>query len=207
MKRLFLTLMLLTTVAWASAPSGHELWVRAALSRVPVGARDKASPERLERHAQNLDVFAVEIAKRSANAPLPPQQWSALLATQGGIESNLDTEIVAGRCLPKDCDVTKVKGATVFRAVGGFQQHNVSYVSELWPTAAGNIPVQVEMADRTLRRSLSRCKPFAPFPAHVFRAYRGGSCSWPVLREAERVALYTRLMATPRVKTGNGDVS
>lgn len=202
MGRLLMVLILLTTAAWGSAPTSHELWVRASLARVPMGARDKASPERRERHAANLNVFAVEIAKRSFNAPLPPQQWSSLLATQGGIESNLDTEIVAGRCLPKDCDVTKVKGVPVFRAVGAFQQHDVSYVSDLWPTAAGNIPAQVEMADRTLRRSLTRCKSFAPYPAHVFRSYRGGSCSWPVLREAERVALYNRLMATPRPRSG-----
>jgi hypothetical protein len=202
LKRYYWALAILLVTAFASAAPAHHLWVRAALARVPIGARDKASTDRLERHAQNLDVFAVEIAKRSAKAPLPPQQWSSLLATQGGIETNLDTEIVAGRCLPKDCDVIKVKGASVFRAVGAFQQHDVSYVSDLWPTAAGNIPAQVEMADRTLRRSLTRCKPFAPFPAHVFRAYRGGSCSWPVHREAERVALYSRLVATPRPNAG-----
>jgi hypothetical protein len=58
------------------------------------------------------------------------------------------------------------------------------------------------MADRTLRRSLQRCQPFAPFPAHVFRAYSGGSCSWPVAREVERVALYLRVIATPMPANG-----
>jgi hypothetical protein len=133
----------------------------------------------------------------SERAPLPARQWAALLATQGGIESNFDTAVVNGQCLAHQCDPHLVKGQRVFRAVGAFQQQNVSYVADIWPTAAGNIPAQVEMADRSLRRSMGRCKPFAPFPAHVFRAYSGGSCSFPVARESERVATYVRLMATP----------
>jgi len=132
---------------------------------------------------------------------LPPHVWASLLITQGSIESNLDTAVVAGHCLPHQCDAHKVNGELLFKAVGAFQQQDVSYVHDLWPTAAGNIPAQVEMADRTLRRSLTRCKPFAPFPAHVFRAYGGArSCSWPAPRETERVATFVRLMSVPAVK-------
>jgi hypothetical protein len=31
---------------------------------------------------------------------------------------------------------------------------------------------------------------------------RGMTCSWPVAREAERVATYVRLLGTPSVKAG-----
>lgn len=160
---------------------------------MPVSKFDK-TPERLELRAQQLDVFAAEIARVSMKAPLPPQQWSALLVTQGSIETNFDSAVVNGQCLRFQCDPHLAKGVVVFKAVGAFQQQLVSYVADTWPTAAGNIPAQVDMADRTLRRSMTRCKPFAPFPAHVFRAYSGGSCSWPVAREAERVGTYLRLI-------------
>jgi hypothetical protein len=187
----FVALALLTGSAWGSAPSVHVSWTRAALSRVPVSKHDR-TPERAEQHAQNLDAFAQEIARVSATAPLSPRQWASLLGAVGSVESNFDTDIVAGRCKPHQCDHGRAKGA--------FQNQNVGPVSDLWPTADGDIVAQVAMADRMLRRSVSRCAPFAPFPAHVFRAYRGGSCSWPVHRESERVAAYVRLMSTPAVK-------
>lgn len=202
-RRLLTGLLLLTATAWADAdpPPAHLAFTRAALERVPVSKRDN-TPERLEQRAANEAVFAAEIARVSERAPLPARTWSALIVAQGSIETNFDTEVVAGRCLGFQCDAHLVKGVRIFRAVGAFQQHDVSYVSDLWSTAAGNIPAQVEMADRTLRRSLTRCKPFAPFPAHVFRAYGGGSCSWPVLREAERVAAFERALRTPAPKAG-----
>jgi hypothetical protein len=158
---------------------------------VPRSKLDR-TPERAELHSANLDMFAAEIARVSEKAPLPPRTWSSLLGAIGGVESNFDTDIVAGRCPPYACDHGRAKGA--------FQNQNVGPVADLWPRADGDIVVQVAMADRMLRRSVSRCAPFAPFPAHVFRAYRGGSCSWPVHREAERVAYYVRLMATPAVR-------
>jgi hypothetical protein len=122
-----------------------------------------------------------------------------LLGTTGGIESNFDTDIVAGRCKPHQCDHGKAKGA--------FQNQNVKPVADLWHGADGDIPAQVAMVDRMMRRSTTRCAAFAPFPAHVFRAYRGGSCSWPVHREAERVAMYLRLISTPRPNTSTGGQS
>lgn len=198
MKKLLVTLMLLTTAAWASSPSQHELWVRAALARVAVTKADR-TPERAELHAKNLNAFALEIARVSATAPLPPQQWASLLGSTGGIESNFDTDIVAGRCPKWACDRGRAKGA--------FQNQNVGPVSDIWHMADGDIAVQVTMADRMLRRSTTRCAPFAPFPNHVFRAYRGGSCSLPVHREAERVALYMKLIATPKPKAATGGQS
>lgn len=193
-KRYLLGLLLLTTTAFASSPSSHELWVRAALARAPVTKADK-TPERADLHSRNLDAFAVEIARVSAKAPLPPQIWSSLLGATGGIETNFDTDIVAGRCLPYQCDRGRAKGA--------FQNQNVKPVADLWPTADGNIAAQVDMADRMMRRTYRGCEgQGVPFPAGAFRAYAGRSCSWPVHREAERVALYNRLMATPRPGSG-----
>jgi hypothetical protein len=196
-----LALLTATAVATAEPPPAHVRWARAALDRIPVAKADR-TPERLERRAEQREAFAVEIARVSERAPLPPQQWAALLVTQGSIESNFDSAVVDGQCLAHQCDPHLVKGVRVFRAVGAFQQQLVAHVADLWPTAAGNIPAQVEMADRSLRRSLSRCKPFAPFPAHVFRAYGGGSCSWPAPREAERVGTYLRVLRTPIQKLG-----
>ena len=195
MRKTLLALPLLVASAALAneAAPPHAAWTRAALQRVPVTKADK-TPERADQHAANLNVFAVEIARVSAKAPLPPRQWASLLGAIGSVESNFDTEIVAGRCLPHQCDRGRAKGA--------FQNQNVAPVADLWPTADGNIPAQVEMADRMLRRTWSRCAPFVAFPASAFRGYRGGSCSFPVHREAERVAAYVRLMATPKPAGG-----
>lgn len=182
--------LLVAAAAYGATPPQHAAWTRAALSRVPASKLDK-TPERAELRGQNLDVFAQEIARVSEHAPLPARQWESLLGALGGIESNFDTDIVAGRCPAWACDHGRAKGA--------FQNQNVGPVADLWATADGNIVAQVAMADRMLRRSTTRCAPFAPFPAHIFRAYRGGSCSWPVHRETERVGAYLRLMATPAV--------
>lgn len=189
--------LLVTAIASADAPAKHTAWVHAALVRLPV-ARGDREPERLEIRKQNLSAFAVEIARVSASAPLPARQWAALLATIGASESNFDTEITAGRCKAFQCDPHLVKGVRVHKAVGVFQQQLVSYVADLWPTAAGDIPAQVTMADRSLRRSLTRCRSFASFPAHVFRAYGGiASCSFELKDEQRRVALYLKLLSTP----------
>jgi hypothetical protein len=156
---------------------------------VPVSKHDK-TPERLAVRAEQLDAFAIEIARVSVKAPLPPRQWASLIGAVGSIESNFDTEIVAGRCKPHECDHGRAKGA--------FQNQLVAPVADLWPIADGNITAQVDMADRMLRRTWRGCEAQGvPFPAGAFRAYAGRSCSWPVHREQERVAAYLRLMATP----------
>lgn len=195
LRRALFALPLLTVTAMAAPPGGDVAFVRAALTKVPVSKRDN-TPERRDQQATNLDVFAREIARVAERAPLDAKVWAALMVAQGSVETNFDTEVVAGRCLGFQCDPKLVKGQRVHQAVGAFQQHEVSYVRDLWATAGGNIAAQVEMADRTLRRSLGRCKPFAPFPNHVFRAYYGGSCSFAVAREPERVAAYRRALAT-----------
>jgi hypothetical protein len=191
-----LALLLVAALGSASEAPPHQLWVRAALNRVPVSKFDR-TPERLELRDRQLEAFAREIARVSEGAPLPPRQWASLIAAQGSIESNFDTAVVNGQCLAHQCDPHLVKGQRVFKAVGAFQQQRVAHVADLWDSAAGNIPAQVEMADRSLRRSLGRCKGFAQFPAHVFRAYGGGSCSWEAPREAERVTAYLRLVRVP----------
>lgn len=203
MVRRFLTaLALITVAAVASASDQRVAWTRAALGRLPVSHRDR-TPERLEARARILDTFAIEIARVSASAPLAPQQWASLIGGVGSGESNFDSEIVAGRCRRWDCDPKLEKGKVIHQSVGAFQQKRFAHVDDLWPAAAaGDIAAQVQMVDRQLRRSMSRCKPFAPFPAHVFRAYGGGSCSFPTGRESEKVAAYARMMATPAAKAG-----
>jgi hypothetical protein len=187
-RRLLSGLGILLATAVASADGGQVAWTRSALSRLPLSKGDR-EPERAELHAKNLDVFSQEIARVSARAPLPPQKWASLLGAIGGIESNFDTEIVAGRCPKWACDHGRAKGA--------FQNQNVGPVSDLWPVADNNPRVQVAMADRMLRRTWKQCERFAPFPASVFRGYSGHGCHFPVHREAERVAAYQRLLATP----------
>lgn len=183
--------LLVGAAALADAPPQRVAWTRAALSRLPRTKADK-TPERAELHSANLEAFAAEIARVSEHAPLPPRQWSSLIGAIGGVESNFDTDIVAGRCPKWACDHGRAKGA--------FQNQSVGPVADLWPRADGNIVVQVAMADRMLRLTWRQCAPFAPFPASVFRSYAGRSCSWPVHREQERVAAYVRLMSTPMVK-------
>lgn len=184
--------LLVAAAALGDATPPHAVWARAALARVPASKLDR-EPERAELRSANLDVFAREIARVSEHAPLPPHQWASALGAIGGIESNFDTEIVAGRCPTWACDHGRAKGA--------FQNQNVAPVADLWPRADGDIPVQVAMADRMLRRTWRGCEAQGvPFPAGAFRAYAGKSCSWPVHRESERVASYLRLMATPAVK-------
>lgn len=190
--------LLVTTAAFAaepvSAPPQRQVdATRAMLARLPVPKADRA-PERAELRAQQLDQFALEIARVSATRP-DPRQHAAFLVTLGGAETNFDTQLVLGICKPWQCDHGRAKG--------GFQNWNVSFTRDLWAVADGNIPAQVAMADRTLRRSMKRCAPFAPFPAHVFRAYKGGaasSCSFPLKDEAARVATFNRLMG---VSTGS----
>lgn len=191
-RRLLTALALLTATAAASAPPGHVSWTRAALARVPASKLDR-EPERAELRSANLDAFAREIARVSEHAPLPPHQWASLLGSIGGIESNFDTDIVAGRCPKWACDHGRAKGA--------FQGQRLRFVADLWDVADGNPVAQVDMADRVLRRTWATCQGLGvPIPQGAFRSYAGRSCSWPVHREAERVAAYQRLLATPAVK-------
>lgn len=166
----------------------HVAFARAVLARVPVPKADREG-ERAELRAKQLDEFAQAIAEVSAKQR-NPRQYAALLVTIGSHESNFDTQLVLGICAKWACDRGRAKGA--------FQGHSVSFTRDIWPTVDGSPRLQVEMADRALRRSLTRCAPFAPFPAHVFRAYKGGaagSCSWALRDEAQRVATFTRLLA------------
>ena len=186
-KRLACALLFLTATAWAGAPNSNETWTRAALGRLPVPKADR-EPSRAALRAEQLDAFAAAISAVSADRP-NPRQHAAFLVTLGGAETNFDSQLVLGVCEAWQCDHGRAKGA--------FQNWSVSFTRELWAVADGNIPAQVAMADRTLRRSMTRCAPFAPFPAHVFRAYRGGaaaSCSWPLRDEAARVATFNRLL-------------
>jgi hypothetical protein len=164
-----------------------EPWVRTGLGKLPVSVADRR-PERSEVKAGQTDLFVDAIVKASQNAPRPAKQWAALLLTIGSSESNFDSAIVLGDCRPWQCDRGRARGA--------FQNQRVSFNAELWDRAHGDIEVQVKMADLALRRSLVTCiRLGVPYPAGVFRAYAGRSCSWPLHDEARRVATYLRLVA------------
>ncbi len=195
-KKALTALVLLTATAAfsseAAPPVAQVVATRAMLARLPVPKADR-EPERAALRSEQLDAFALAIAQVSADRP-DPRQHAAFLVTLGGAETNFDSQLVLGVCAKWQCDHGRAKGA--------FQNWSVSFTRELWAVADGNIPAQVAMADRTLRRSMTRCAPFAPWPAHVFRAYKGGaasSCSFPLKDEAQRVATFNRLLG---VKTG-----
>ncbi len=195
--------LLVASAALANGSPTHQAWVSAAFARVPVSVADR-SPERAALKANHSARFVAAIAKVSEKAPRSPREYAALLLVLGSAESNFDTDVVEGRCPPKMCDVTLVKGERVFRARGAFQSWRLSFVAELWDVAHGNPEAQVEMADRTLRRSMARCAPFVAYPASIWRAYSGRSCSFELKDEARRTALYLKLLSTPKPK---GDAS
>jgi hypothetical protein len=191
-----LSVLVVTAVASADAAPKHVAWTRAALSRTPVSKHDK-TPERLELRAQQQTKFATEIASVSERAPLPPKQWASLLIAIGAAESHYDTEIINGNCKPWACDRGRARGA--------FQGHRLRFVQDLWDAAHGDPRVQVEMADKVLRRTWGTClKQGVAMPAAAFRGYAGVSCSWPMRGEELRLSYYARAMSTPSVKVEAG---
>ncbi len=138
-------------------------WVLSALQRTPAPALER-SGERAEHRATDLVAISEEIARLARG-----REEAALLVAIGERESHFDSEIIENHCEPLACDRGLARGA--------FQTHRLSYLADLWDKSPSDPVAQVQMAYAVLRRSLARCKPFAPYPAHVFRAYRGGSCS------------------------------
>ena len=146
-----------------------QTWARAALARCPTPHADSS----------DLNLIAAELARQ-----VPSRRKVALLVAIGCQESHYDKRIIAGQCRPWECDHGKARGA--------WQGQRNRDVTELWDIANGNIPAQVEMAHKTLNHSMIRCVPFGPFPGHVFRAYRGGSCSWALKDEGLRSWIYDK---------------
>jgi hypothetical protein len=174
-------------VIWFAVAYALTCWVYSvAYGAEPLDTWTLAALRRAAPKADQPEAFARHIARFSEHAPLPPRKWAALLIAIGTHESRFSPDIVANRCKPWQCDRGRARGA--------FQVHRLGYLAGLWDISPGDPAVQVEMADRVLRRSLTRCAPFASFPALVYRAYRGGSCSWPIKGEAARVATYMRAM-------------
>jgi hypothetical protein len=168
MGALILILCLFSSPLEANEPTTQS-WARTALTRCPTPHADP----------NDLDLIASELARQ-----VPSRKKAALLIAIGCQESHYDKRIVAGQCKPWECDKGKARGA--------WQGQRNRDVAELWDVANGNIPAQVEMASKTLSHSLIHCEPFGPFPGHVFRAYRGGSCSWELKDENLRSWWYTK---------------
>ncbi len=158
----------------------EQAWVLAALQRTPVPSTERVA-SRLERRPHDLVAISEEIAALARS-----REEAALLVAIGERESHYDSEVIGNRCKPLACDRGLARGA--------FQTHRLSYLADLWDLSPDDPKTQVQMAYAVLRRSLGRCKPFAPYPAHVFRAYRGGSCSWELRDEPARVAAYYRAL-------------
>lgn len=186
-RKLLVALSLLVTSAAVADSGKRQAWVRTALGSLPVAKADR-TPDRSALRESHLDQFAAEIARVSKSAPRPPREWAALIATIGSHESNFDTDILANRCKPWQCDRGKARSV--------FQIHRLSYLAEFWDASPGNVTAQVTMVDRALRRSLVTCARLGvPYPASVFRAFAGRSCSWPLKDEAARVGTFNRLVS------------
>lgn len=170
---LALAVFLFAFVASAGQPTTQE-WARAALARCPT---PHANPV-------DLDLIAAELARQ-----VPSRRKAALLIAIGCQETHYDKRVIAGQCKPWECDKGKARGA--------WQGQRNRDVATLWDVANGSIPVQLQMASTTLNHSMIRCQPFGPFPGHVFRAYRGGSCSWELKDESLRSWWYDKAIRQP----------
>jgi len=170
MTRRFLAIALFLFAFTASAAEPTtQTWARAALARCPTPHADSA----------DLDLIATELARQ-----VPSRRKAALLIAIGCQETHYDKRVIAGQCKPWECDKGKARGAWQ-----GQRNHDVA---ALWDSANGKIPIQLQMASTTLNHSMIRCQPFGPFPGHVFRAYRGGSCSWELKDEKLRSWWYDK---------------
>ena len=150
---------------------------------------------------EHLEDFAAEINKATKGAPLPPKEWAALLATIGNHETHFETRLVRGDCIweKRECDATVIKGVRIFRARGVFQNHRNVFNAELWDTANGNIPAQVQMADEGLRRAFNTCRGSGASGVQgALRAYAGASCTKPMKGEQVRLATFGRLVRITR---------
>jgi hypothetical protein len=174
--------------------------ILAMLLSLPVPMRDR-EPDTAALRRAHLETFAAEINKVARGAPLPPKEWAALLATIGNHETHFETRLVRGECIweKRECDATLVKGVRVFRARGVFQQQPNTINIAQWTVANDNIPVQVQMANDSLRRAFNTCRGSgAPALQGTLRAYAGSSCTKPTKGEPVRLATFGRLIRITR---------
>ncbi len=190
MKRLFLALMLLTTVAWASAPSARHLaWCRAAVASLPRFNEDADT----EAKRAELDRIAAAVAVVSISAPLPPREWASAVLTVWKHESGLSSRIIAGNCKPHECDSGKARG--------GGQVHRNSLNAADWDAALGNIELQVKLTDDALRRGYNTCaRSGVDSFTGTINGYAGRRCGdmWPGLEQ--RMATWSKLVRVDALK-------
>ncbi len=191
-RRLIVALLLLTTAAFASAPS-HVDWTRAALGRLPATAEDRVS----ETRPVELDTLASSIAEVSRSAPRSPQEWSALLMAVGSNETNFAGRLLRGQCRLErhECDSVKRKDGTWYaRARGWGQVHRNQKNAELWDAAETDVVAQTKLVDAQLRMAYWQCsRSGVPWAQATLNAYFGVRCgaTWPGLDK--RIATFNRL--------------
>jgi hypothetical protein len=185
MKRFLIALMLLTTAAWASAPSTLD-FTRRAISTLPTFKEDVDYADK----AIQLEAIAVAIADRSKAPPagISPKQWAALMITVAYSESGLSERIVRHACKPRECDSGRAKGLG--------QLHANTLNRDEWQRADGDVALQVKMLDDGLRRAFWTCsRSGATWVVGALNAYGGVRCgaTWPGLDK--RVATFNGLVS------------
>lgn len=194
-------LVILVATAAVAAPSSHEIWTRAALSRLPIAVQDRA---RLAEKARQLDALAAAMSDETPPAGITSRQWVAVLGAIGYRESAFGLDVHAGICRTHECDARKARdGSVSFMARSSFQLHENDHTRPVWVRLVGveNTAVQVAAASRMAKVGYYRCaKLKVAFPASVWRGYSGASCSFEHRGEKARTATYNLLLATAMPK-------
>jgi hypothetical protein len=188
-RRLLTGLLLLTATAAADADS-HTAWVRSRLAALPTYKDDRDA----DGKAEQLDNVARAIASASKGAPLPPQQWAALMLTVGFHEAGFSMRIIAGQCRKHECDHG--------RAVGFGQVHANALNRADWARAAGDVEVQAKLTSDALKRAYWNCRRSGVEPIQAtLSSYAGQRCG------ATWRGLDARLATFQRVLGGKGGAS
>ncbi len=195
-RRLIVALLLLTTAAFASAPS-HVDWTRAAIGRLPIASVDKSAD--FATKAEQLEAIAQAVAFESRTPPtgVTPRQWAALLLTIGFHESTYSLAVHRGECAKWQCDARKLKdGGVQYMARSPWQLHQNDFTRPHWAELVGvqNTATQVAMASKMAKVSYYRCSRLKlPMALATFRGFGGGSCTMPMRGEDARLATFGRL--------------
>lgn len=188
MQRQLAALALITGTAWATTPR-DVTWTRAAVATLPVFAEDVGAAGK----AEQLQQLAELVADSEAPPEWPKREWWAVELLIARHESTMALRIQNGACRAHECDSGK--------AAGLWQQHEFSWNTAVWSALPGNLPLQVSVANDSLRRAWLTCKGSkVPRVQATISAYAGQQCGAQWKGLDARLDTFTRLM---RVKTGD----